>query len=188
MTSMFSPASGAGLVTSINNTLVKGITLSAEIEAPVEIDTRAAKIDAYFASKDLPFAGHGKKLVEEADKRGIDWTLVAAIAMRESTGGKFACKSEAGKNNAFGWGSCKIGFESIDHSIEKMSEHLAGDNPKTARYYDGKDLKGILQTYNPPSVIPKYAEQVIAIMDDIKATEITESLTINTTDQIDHNS
>ncbi len=135
-----------------------------------EREEKAAKIDAYFASGDMPLAGYGMKMVLEAEKNDLDWRLIPAIAVRESTGGKYACKSVP--YSAFGWGSCKIGFKSYDHAIESLAEHLGGNNPRTARYYDNKSIEQILKTYNPPSVVPTYAKEVIAVMDKIEETKI----------------
>lgn len=137
---------------------------------PAKTDVRAEKIDQYFKSKGLPLAGYGKKMVEVADKNDIDWRLIPAIAMRESTGGKFACKKVT--FNPFGWASCRVGFKSYDHAIESLGQHLGGNHPKTKNYYDGKDVEGILKTYNPPKVVPQYADQVMNIMKSIEATEI----------------
>jgi len=130
------------------------------------MDTRAEKIDAYFEERNLPLSGYGEKMVAEADLHGVDWRLIPAIAMRESTGGLHACKKAS--YSPFGWGSCKINFDSYDHSIEVLARNLGGNNPKTSHYYDGKDVRGILETYNPPSVVPKYADQVMKIMDEIQ--------------------
>jgi len=129
------------------------------------LKSKADAIDAYFSERGMPLKGTGMKMVEEAEKNDLDWRLLPAIAVRESTGGKFACKRV--KNNPFGWGSCKIGFKSIDGAIETVARNLGGNNPKTAKHYDDKTTKGILHAYNPPSIIPKYAEQVISIMDNI---------------------
>lgn len=144
----------------------------------VDTDTRAERIDAYFASRDLPLAGHGKTFVAAADKNDLDWRLVAAIAMRETTGGKFMCKNPKAPNNPFGWGSCKFGFETLDKAIESVTLNLAGNNPKTEHHYGGKEVKAILQTYNPPSVVPKYADQVMKIMDDIENTSLEVSTVV----------
>ena len=145
--------------------------LSAQEQAlQVEREEKAAKIDTYFAKGDMPLEGYGMKMVLEAEKRDLDWRLIPAIAVRESTGGRHACKSVS--YSAFGWGSCKISFKSYDHAIESLAEHLSGDNPRTARYYDNKTVKGILETYNPPSVVPTYAEEVIALMVKIEKTKI----------------
>lgn len=124
---------------------------------------RAEQIDAYFESKNAPLAGYGEKFVEEAEKNGLDYRLLPAIAMRESTGGKQACKKAS--NSVFGYGSCKMSFKSIDDSIRIVSESLGGNNPNTDQHYAGKTTAQILRKYN--SVIPKYPEQVMKIMDAI---------------------
>jgi len=124
---------------------------------------KAEFIDAYFKSHDAPLEGYGMKFVLEAEKNEIDWRLLPAIAMRESTGGKHACKKVP--NSVFGWGSCKISFDSIDKSIEVVATSLGGNNPNTAHHYEDKTVKQILKKYN--SVIPNYTNQVIRIMKDI---------------------
>ncbi len=126
---------------------------------------KADAIDSYFKAHDMPLEGMGMKMVLEAEKNDIDWRLLPAIAVRESTGGKFDCKKV--ENNAFGWGSCKIGFKSTEEAIETVARNLGGNNPKTEMHYDNKTTKQILRAYNPPSVVPKYAQQVMSIMDAI---------------------
>lgn len=126
---------------------------------------KAEAIDTYFRERSMPLEGMGMKMVIEAEKNGLDWRLIAAIAVRESTGGKFECKRV--ENNPFGWGSCKIGFESNEKAIETVARNLGGNNPNTAHHYDDKTTIQILRAYNPPSVVPKYAEQVISIMNVI---------------------
>ena len=133
--------------------------------------TKADIIDAYFKAGDMPLAGMGMKMVQEAEKNNIDWRLLPAIATRESTGGQNACKKVT--NNPFGWGSCKIGFNSIDEAIETVALNLGGNNPVTAMHYKNKTIKQILHAYNPPSVVPHYAEQVMAIMNAIGAENMT---------------
>jgi len=140
------------------------VDLKEELNERVKIQ-KAESIDAYFAERDMPLEGTGMKMVEEAEKNGLDWRLLPAIAIRESTGGKNDCKKVS--NNAFGWGSCKIGFKSNEEAIEVVARNLGGNNPKTAHHYDEKTTKGILHAYNPPSIVPRYAEQVMSIMKNI---------------------
>jgi hypothetical protein len=128
-------------------------------------EIEAAKIDAYYAKYSMPLAGDGMAMVLAAEKHGLDWRLLPAIAVRESTGGKFACK-----NNPFGFGSCKIGYKNYDEAIEAVAAHIGGDNPRTEHYYAGKDTLGILKTYN--SVIPTYSKEVLGIMDKIEKTTV----------------
>lgn len=139
-----------------------------EITLQKEREVKAAKIDAYYAKHNLPLEGYGMEMVLAAEAHNIDWRLLPALAMRETTGGKFACKF-----NPFGWGSCKIGFDNFSEAIATVAEHLGGNNPRTARYYKGKDVRGILTTYNPPSVVPTYADEVISIMKKIESITIS---------------
>lgn len=127
------------------------------------IEERAGMIDRYFENHGLPLAGYGKKMVEEAIKNDIDWRMLPAIAMRESTGGKFACKKVT--HNPFGWGGCTIGFQSYEEAIEIVAHNLGGNNHKTAKYYEG-DLYEMLDNYNG-GVVPEYPDEVIAIMHKI---------------------
>ena len=140
---------------------------------------KAQAIDSYFSERGMPLRGTGMKMVLEAEKNNIDWRLLPAIAVRESTGGKFACKKV--KNSAFGWGSCKINFNSHEEAIEVIAHNLGGNNPNTARHYDEKTTREILRAYNPPTIVPRYAEQVISIMNAIGPEEImpTNQLVVN---------
>ena len=98
-----------------------------------------------------------------AEKYGLDWRLLPAIGVRESSGGKAACSY-----NAFGWGSCKLGhnFHSYEEAIEAIGRNLGGANKATARYYAGKSTHEKLYHYNG-SVEPPYIGEVIAIMEKI---------------------
>lgn len=136
---------------------------------------RAEAVDAYFKARNMPLEGMGMKMVLEAEKNGLDWRLLPAIAVRESTGGKYACKKV--KYSSFGWGSCKINFKSDEHGIEIVAKNLGGNNPKTAKHYANKNTKQILRAYNPPSVVPRYAEQVMSIMNNIGEADIASEIT-----------
>jgi len=130
-----------------------------------QVQSEAESIDDYFASRNMPLVGTGMTMVREAYLNNLDWRLLPAIAVRESTGGKNACDNV--KYNPFGWNSCKTGFDSYADAIHTVAMNLAGKNPHTASSYTGKTIKQILQAYNPPYVAPKYAGQVMAIMDDL---------------------
>jgi hypothetical protein len=125
---------------------------------------RARKIDLYFQRRGLPLAGYGEKMVEESIKNDLDWRIIPAIAMRESTGGLHACRGA--KFNPFGWGSCKIDFKSYDDAIEIIAKNLGGNNHVTASYYNDVELMDMLENYNGGAV-PEYPEQVLAIMKKI---------------------
>ncbi len=129
------------------------------------LQAKAKAIDAYYKAHGMPLEGTGMEMAQEAEKNGLDWRLLAAITVRESTGGKHDCTSV--DHNAFGWASCKVGFKSDEQAIVTVAKNLGGNNPSTAKHYDGKTTLQILHAYNPPSIVPHYAEQVISIMNDI---------------------
>lgn len=139
------------------------------------LEEQAHAIDAYFKKYDMPLEGTGMTMAIAARNNDLDWRLMPAIAVRESTGGKHDCIKVA--NSPFGWGSCKIGFDSIEKSIDTVARNLGGNNPKTEHHYADKTTKQILQKYNPPSIVPRYAEQVMAIMDAIGPIEIALAAT-----------
>jgi len=132
-------------------------------EETLSLDEQAEKIDAYYAKRNMPLEGYGAKLAQAAADNNLDWRLLPAIAIKESTGGKFACH-----NNPFGWGSCKIKFASFDEAIETVAKNLGGNNPKTARYYKDSTIEEILHHYNG-SVIPAYPGEVMEFMELIEA-------------------
>lgn len=136
-----------------------------ELGEAVTIDLRPQIIDAYFAERGMPLAGYGKTFVAKADEYGIDWTLLPAISVQESTGGKHMCT-----NNPFGWGSCTIEFDTMEEAIDTVSRNLGGHNPRTARAYAGGSEKD-LWSYNG-TVDPSYPGRVMAIMQTIAATKV----------------
>ncbi len=168
---------GLNIVSAPQSAFVEKLNTEDGMPSALEMSEQAKAIDAYFASHNVPLKGTGMKMVLEAHKNKLDWRLVPALAMRESTGGKHACKKAT--FNSFGWGSCKINFTSNDHAIETVARNLGGNNPRTSYHYAGKDLRGILNAYNPPSIVPKYADQVIAIMDDIEGHKPSSEVAIS---------
>ncbi|MFH0857553.1 MAG: hypothetical protein V1848_02275 [Candidatus Magasanikbacteria bacterium] len=148
------------------NTTKPLIVLSQEKEVVKEKDLRAEKIDAYYTERGMPLAGYGKTFVDVADKYGLDWRLLPAISVRESSGGKHLLS-----NNPFGWGSCKIPFKNYEEAIDVVGLNLSGNNPNTARYYGTKDNYTKLWYYNG-TVMPTYPDEVLAIMDAFENTEV----------------
>ncbi|MFA7192454.1 MAG: hypothetical protein WC089_04125 [Candidatus Paceibacterota bacterium] len=127
-------------------------------------EERAKAIDDFFESRNAPLAGYGRKFVDEAIKHDLDWRLLAAISLRESTGGINACKNPKAPNNSFGWFSCKKGFSSVDASIEHISKTLGGNNENAPYYKKEMNTTQILKKYNPDSIVPGYSKQVVRIM------------------------
>lgn len=154
MLSVYSPTSLVGQI--IVNTAP---TVSAD-QAKVDSD-RAERLDDYFSARSMPLAGYGSKFVAAAKKCSIDWRLLPAISVRESSGGKHLLN-----NNPFGWGSAKIKFSDFYEAIDAVSDNLCGLNPSTSQYYADKTTYERLWAYNG-TVLPSYPKEVMDIMDMI---------------------
>lgn len=155
------------IVSVTSNINISDMKLSQPTAIVAVADTRAERIDAYFAARDMPLAGYGAEFVAAADTYDLDWRLLPAIGVRESSGGKRLMN-----NNPFGWGSARIAFEDFSEAIDVVAWNLAGENPNTARYYGDADIETILYYYNG-SVEPPYIGEVIHIMDMFENTPVT---------------
>jgi hypothetical protein len=100
------------------------------------VDKRAQILQAYLEKHNSPLAYHAHDFIEAADKNGIDWKLVPAIAGVESTFGK----AIPGGYNAWGWGV--YGDQAIYFSSWKNGINTVAEGLKT-RYVD----KGLTDPY-----------------------------------------
>jgi len=172
------------LVKKVNIEAISGVALNQVITPEANLvsaqifkdkmQAEADSIDAYFTEHDMPLAGTGMTMVKEAYLNDLDWRLLPAIAVRESTGGKNACDKV--KFNPFGWNSCKVGFNSYEDAIKTVAQNLGGNNPTTAHHYDNKTVKEILHAYNPPSIVPRYADQVMSIMNALGDADVSPNI------------
>lgn len=121
-------------------------------------DDRADRIDAYFAKYNMPLEGYGEVFIESAAQCDMDWRLLPAIAIRESSGGK-----HMQYNNPFGWGGAQIPFESMEDAIMSVGSHLCGNEENTAKYYASTTVQEKLYRYNG-TVIASYPTEVKWIM------------------------
>lgn len=117
-------------------------------------DARPAKLLAFFEAYGCRGPLHIADYVHAADTYGIDYRLLPALSVRESTCGQYSRK-----NNRWGWDSARTGFASVAAGIEYIARQLAW-----GRYYRGKTLEQKLRTYNPS---PKYAAEVKKLMREI---------------------
>jgi len=127
--------------------------------APEVEDERPLRIDAYFSKYNAPLAGFGHIFVREADLCGLDWRLLPAIAMQESSGGKYMQF-----NNPFGWGGAQIPYNSIEEAIVDVTKNLCGNATSTAKWYTATSTETKLYRYNG-TVRPTYPNEVMWIME-----------------------
>ena len=107
-------------------------------------DLRAIQMNTVLVKYNSPMAGMEEVLIETAEKWGLDWTLMAAIAGTESSFGKrmpYECI------NPYGWGiygDNKLCFESFEAAIKGVAEGLG-------TRYNISSLESIGRTYNTVS-------------------------------------
>ncbi len=127
----------------IEETNVEDLTVN-QVEDPNVLSTedqiKADKIRKYLSGRNSPLADYAEEFVKAANYYGIDYNLVAAISIIESSGGLHCFRTY----NAWGWGSS--GFDSWTDGIWSVSKGLG-------KYYSsGLDTpKEIAYRYCPPS-------------------------------------
>jgi hypothetical protein len=126
-----------------------------------EIDKRVEILRDYFSKYNCPLLDNVEVFIEVADENGIDWRLLPAISMQESTCGKFQRF-----NNPFGYGYYR--FDNFDDSIRFVGSAVAGNDPNERAYNSAnRDSERILWIYNG-GVNPEYPAEVMRIMDEIE--------------------
>ena len=104
---------------------------------------KAQKIELFFRVNrgNAPLVDYAEKFVEVANKYGLDYRLLPAIATVESSGGK----NNFRKYNAWGWGNKS--FSSFEEGIEVVGRGL-----KTGYIDKGRDtVEEIAPVYCPPN-------------------------------------
>jgi hypothetical protein len=90
-------------------------------------DGKAAIIQQYLARQRSPLAPYAQKIVDEAEKYGLDWRLTTAICMQESNCGK---NIPSDSHNAWGWAihsTYTKYFENWEGAIETVTKGLKTD-------------------------------------------------------------
>jgi hypothetical protein len=134
------------------------------IDVSIEVsDARAEILKNYFLKYNSPLEKFADQIVTEADKEGIDYRLLPAIAQQESNLCKFIPE---GSYNCWGWGihsESNLGFSSYEEGINIVSEGLKED-------YIDKGLttpEEIMTKYTPASN-GSWAEGVSQFMKDLE--------------------
>ncbi len=136
---------------------VKEVTTTATTE-----DGRVGALERFFAGYESPLEPHAQLIVDEADKYGMDYRLVPAIAMKEST---LCHKIIKNTHNCWGYGiyGDKVTyFDNYEEGIRTVSKGLG-------ERYIGIGLVDpyeIMTKYNPVST-GSWAETVTFVMEKI---------------------
>ena len=130
-------------------------------------DLRPAQMRAILTKYNSPMVGLEDTLIRTAEKYGLDWTLLAAIAGTESS---FAKRMPANCNNPYGWGiygDNQLCFASLESAIEGVASGLAAK-------YNLSSLESIAKTYNSVST-DGWIRHTRFFMHKIKTAEIPVS-------------
>lgn len=133
----------------------------------IDHDTRAMQMRVVLAKYNSPMVGLEDVLIQTAEKYGLDWTLMAAIAGTESS---FAKRMPHNCNNPYGWGiygDNKICFASLSESIEGVASGLA-------KKYNISSIESIARTYNKVST-EGWITHTTFFMNKIKTAQIPVS-------------
>jgi hypothetical protein len=114
-------------------------------------DFRPAHLEKFFQSYQCPQPHYIEDYLQAADNYAVDYRLLPALSVRESTCGQFGRR-----NNHWGWDSARTGFESVQSGIDFVTGQLA-----EGRYYSEKTLEEKLEAYNPR---PQYIKEIKLLM------------------------
>jgi hypothetical protein len=120
-----------------------------------ETDPRVQRLGTFFQAYHCPEPHHVDDYLRAADRYGLDYRLLPAISLRETT-----CGRTQKDNNLWGYHPGRMSFASVESGIEFLSRRLAKNPP-----YAGKTLREKLRTYNPR---PAYLAEVERIMKQIE--------------------
>jgi hypothetical protein len=123
----------------------------------IPYDLRIDKLKAFFSSYGCPTPQHAMDYVEAADIFQLDYRVLPAISLLEST-----CGINGRVNNYWGWNSAQSAFGSVPEGIAYVTSRLAEGAP-----YRDKTLDQKLRTYNP--VVQSYARNVKRLMRRIES-------------------
>jgi hypothetical protein len=118
-------------------------------------DQRIFRLEAFFKAYNCPEPLHVDDYLRAADAYQIDYRMLPAISLIETT-----CGSFERLNNHWGWDSAQTGFASVEEGIHFIASQLA-ENP----YYKDKTLEQKLWMYNPDA---QYVTQVRRLMRQIQ--------------------
>ena len=124
---------------------------------PAAVDARITKLEMFFDRYQCPQPHYSYSYLQAADANSLDYRLLPAISVREST-----CGQHDRLNNRWGWDFPFTGFSSVPQGIEFIAHRLA-----QSRIYRGLPLDDKLETYNPRR---SYVRQVEHLMQEIDPT------------------
>jgi hypothetical protein len=129
------------------------------VQMDSNFDQKVENLENYLGRRKSPLAEKARFIVIMANKFEIDYRLLPAISIIESSGGRKLYR----KYNAWGWGGSKgITFESWEHSLYVVSKGI-----KTGYYDRGATTPELMAPAYNPHTPNEWAGKVRGIMNQI---------------------
>lgn len=137
-----------------------GVVQAEPAASPCNADSRCQALRNFFLRYRSPLENLAIVFVRTADEHRLDWRLLPAISMVETSGGKHGTPS-----NIFGWNSGKTRFASAEVGILFVASRFA-----QSPIYAGRTALGILRQYNPARTA--YPPKVTHFMKELSAERV----------------
>lgn len=118
---------------------------------PSARDARHHKLEIFFRSFGCPAPYYASDYIRAADAYSIDYRLLPAISLLEST-----CGLYQRNNNRWGWDSARTPFASVREGLRYIAFQLS-----RGRFYRNKTLDQKIRIYNPD---PAYERKIKLLM------------------------
>lgn len=102
-------------------------------------ETRVAVIEAYFARRNAPLADIAQDFIDISERYGLDWRLLPAISIIESSGG---LRIPNDSYNPYGWGCSSTGACLRFHGWRSATEAVAAGLSNGRAYERWRQAKG----------------------------------------------
>jgi hypothetical protein len=132
-----------------------GIVQAEPAASSCDTDSRCQALRNLFLKHQSPLERLAHVFIRAADQHRLDWRLLPAISLVETSGGKYGTR-----NNVFGWNSGRTRFRSIEAGILYVAGRFA-----QSPIYAGRTASGILQKFNPAR--KTYLPKVSAFMQQL---------------------
>ena len=125
----------------VGSDVQKKNTLATIVTIKAKKDDRKQRLETYLTSNGSPLAPYSREFIKIADKYGLDWRLLPAIAGVESTFGLYV---PSGSYNPYGWNNGNFYFRNWVASTDYVASQI-------------KSRWGSLAPITPWNIGPSYA-------------------------------
>jgi hypothetical protein len=120
-------------------------------------DPRITRLERFFEHYNCPMPYHISEYLRAADANRLDYRLLPAISVRETT-----CGAAEHINNHWGFHSGHQAFATVEEGIDFVEHRLA-----RGYYYRGKNVRDKLSTYNRHRAYPREVQRIMRQIENL---------------------